>query len=297
MSQVVIVTGSSGGGKSSVLRMLEDIDFFCIDNVPLELFESCTQLIGHSSKVGSQIALGIDVRGVVDIQQLVVLIVHLKQRQQSVVLLYVTASEETLIKRFQETRRKHPLTQKKSITDAIAYEQTLLSPLRDVADKVIETDSMTIHQLRLLVRSFFVPDVERKLMVTFMSFGFKYGIPTESNFIYDVRSLPNPYFVPELRPFSGCDTQVHDYLFAQPFVQEYWQKLDDFVRFAIEAAYKEGRSFITLAIGCTGGRHRSVAFVERLGGQIYPQATCLTKHRDIVHEDHTLKVLEHDKRN
>jgi UPF0042 nucleotide-binding protein len=167
------------------------------------------------------------------------------------------------------------------LVGAIQEEKRVLMPLERMADVTIETDTLTIHDLRTMTRTMGQQGTHPSMLVTVMSFGFKYGIPLESNFVYDVRSLPNPYFIPELSPLTGMDREVDEYLFSFPIVNEYWQRLSDFVMFSLDRSFIEGRSLVTIAVGCTGGKHRSVAFVERLIAVQHPHCTFTKKHRDI----------------
>lgn len=290
--RLLMITGCSGAGKSSVLKALEDNGYYCIDNMPLELLDSFLSVSPQAEHIGKRIALGIDIRTVSSIEQYVQMITKLKQRMASrFSLIFMSASTSVLIKRFQETRRKHPLAHGTTLTQAIGNEKKLLEPLCSGADHHIATDSLSIGQLRRLVSAQFVPHDAQQILVTFMSFGFKYGVPLESNFIWDVRSLPNPYFVPGLRALTGTDSVIQDYLFGKDSVKDYWQRLYEFIQFAIGAAHQEGRSSITVAVGCTGGRHRSVALIERLGACEFAQATNLITHRDISRDAYSKEKL------
>jgi UPF0042 nucleotide-binding protein len=288
LQQLIIVTGFSGAGKSSVLRVLEDIGFFCVDNLPIPLLSSFFQLAAKSSAIGQRVALGLDIRGGSLIHDL---LDELKKSNNAhnfpIKIFFLTSSTQVLIKRFQETRRKHPLANETDLSQAIAQEQNLLKPLMELADLVLDTDQLTIHQLRHFVRTAFSHQAQPKLLVNFVSFGFKYGVPHESNFVYDIRFLPNPYFIPELRSLDGTTPAIRDYLFSQPIVQEYWAKLVDFIQYSIKKAQEEGRFFVTISIGCTGGRHRSVAFAHELAQQPFGEVQCIVKHRDIA-QDNTL---------
>jgi RNase adapter protein RapZ len=279
--QVFVVTGYSGAGKSSVLRALEDVGFFCIDNLPIGFLTSFFRFVDQPEQQLEKIALGIDIRGGHNIHELVEQLVHWNKLQHyTIKVLFLTASSEILLKRFQETRRKHPLVDPLDLSDAISYEKHLLKPLKDIADLILDTDQFNVHDLRAFVRGSLTEN-KPKMMVTVTSFGFKYGTPLESNFVYDLRSLPNPYFVPALKDYDGTCKEIKEYLFAQPEVQEYWQRLQDFVVFALLKAYKEGRFFIHIALGCTGGRHRSVVFAEELARIPLESVQFLVKHRDI----------------
>lgn len=281
-SQIIIVTGYSGAGKSTVLRALEDVGFFCVDNLPLALLDYFFHCVAREKIHERRLALGIDVRGGSNIEQLITeLQKFCTQQICPIKIFFLTSSSAVLVKRFQETRRKHPLADEIDLFDAIEREKILLRPLIDMSDLVLDTDQLNIHQLRSFVRSSFIPGGHQRMIVSLMSFGFKHGVPLESNFVYDVRSLPNPHFIPELKQLSGIDGAVVAYLFSQPEVIEYWAKLLDFITYTIERSHAEGRFFLNIAIGCTGGQHRSVAFVEKLANQVIPNVQFLSKHRDI----------------
>ncbi len=287
---ILIVTGYSGAGKSTVLRALEDIGFFCVDNLPLALLDSFYNHIVETNNGTQRVALGIDIRGDHAMQQLVDEIKRYKLRGTSISIFFLTSSLQVLLRRFQETRRQHPLAHNQDVAGAIEQEKKLMQPLIEMADLVLDTDQLTIHQLRTFVRGSFAHGTTHRMLLNLVSFGFKYGVPMESNFVYDVRSLPNPYFIPELKILTGNDQPVIDYLFAQPETLEYWHKLLDFSSYAIDRAYQEGRFFMRIAIGCTGGRHRSVALVQRLALELAHKAHCIVEHRDIAHDTYPVTV-------
>lgn len=280
-SSLLIVTGYSGAGKTSVIKALEDVGFFCVDNLPIPLVSSFFSYIREHQESYKRLALGIDVRGG-NVDELVSVLPTLGF--DSISIIFVTAPSAELLKRFQETRRRHPLATGVSLSDAIEQERQLLKPLIERADHVIDTGSCTIHQLRTLVREAFCAQGP-VMVVNLMSFGFKYGVPQECNFVYDVRPLPNPHFIPALRAGTGRDAAVHEYLFAHEHVQDYWKRLSDFFYYTIEQAYTEGRFFIHVAVGCTGGRHRSVAFVEELAKRKIDKVLFLVHHRDIAKDN------------
>lgn len=284
MNSILIVTGISGAGKSVVLRSLEDAGFFCVDNLPSQLLPSFFEYARQQAQ-GSKVALGLDVRSGHNMNAIAEEIK--KQRNVypgTITIIYLTAHIKELVKRFQETRRAHPFGAVHELRESLEKEQDSLVQLRSMADHCIETDQLTIHELRALIRSFFIGENRPRMIVHVISFGFKYGVPVESNFVYDVRSLPNPYFVPELKALSGVDARVYNYLFEQDLVQEYWNKWYDFVIFSLEKSYHEGRSFVYCAIGCTGGRHRSVAIAEKLAKTHHPTIQFMVKHRDMYKE-------------
>lgn len=280
--QIIVITGFSGAGKSSVLRALEDMGFLCIDNLPLQLLPAFFNLV-LTSEVTQRAALGIDVRGCSNMESLINEL-NKFNRASLLKILFLTSSMPVLLKRFQETRRKHPLADSLNITDAIEHERALLQPLVEIADLVLDTDQLTIHQLRNFIKHSFADSQTQTITVSLVSFGFKYGIPQESNFIYDIRSLPNPFFVEHLRSLNGTHDHIHDYLFGQQEVHDYWQKFLDFVTYSIQKAYEDGRFVLNISVGCTGGRHRSVAFVHKLAQIDIPHVHFLIKHRDIVRD-------------
>jgi UPF0042 nucleotide-binding protein len=287
--QMVIITGYSGAGKSTVLRSLEDLGYFCVDNLPIDLLPHFFQLLHRFTTNSQRVALGIDIRGGTDIEHLVEKIIQARQQGLSISVFFLTTSLQVLLKRYQETRRNHPLGNSAPLQELITQEKKLLEPLNRIADIVVETDQCTPHQLRAIVRSYFGQTKEPVLVVHALSFGFKYGVPAQCNFVYDIRSLPNPYFIEQYKHLDGTDPGLRTYLFSLPAVQEYWHKLIDFIDFSLNKSYQEGRFFVTLAIGCTGGRHRSVAFVHELAKRTLPSILFVTKHRDIGREPGIVK--------
>lgn len=285
---VLIVTGLSGAGKTSVMRSLEDANFYCVDNLPVPLIFTLLNLIIQTKPNTVKVALGIDARGGEQyLQNFLVEVSNLKQSSSfsQLKIVFLNASEETLIKRFQETRRNHPLlNQKRDLIAAIREEARLLKPIMAIADIILDTDIFNIHELRNWVRQSFEPQKQPRILVNLISFGFKYGIPTESNLVFDIRFLANPYFVAELKNLTGRDTKVQEYIFSKPDIMHYWQILEKFIRTTLAKYCEEGRYFVTIAIGCTGGKHRSVSFVEKLAHATWPHTTILTHHRDITKE-------------
>lgn len=282
---IVIITGLSGAGKTGVMRALEDIGFYCVDNLPVPLLPTFLSLTAQMEHLSS-IALGIDARSEQFLTHLIQEIEHLKKDtvQRKLTIIFLNAQEHTLVKRFQSTRRSHPLAQTIGLTQAIAKERVLLSPIMSLSDITLDTDMFTIHGLREWVRNTFSQDKQRHLLVTLTSFGLKYGIPTECNLLFDLRFLPNPYFIPELKPLDGRNKKITDYLFSQSVVQAYWQSLLSFVKSTLEEYVKGGHIHICIGIGCTGGKHRSVAFVEKLHKTKIDRVTTLINHRDISKE-------------
>lgn len=289
MTKVVVVTGLSGSGKTQALRCLEDLGFFCVDNLPVLLTESFVDLLARGEGEEPHGAFVTDVRERRHLEQFPQVLQRLRERQDvQVAVIFLEALDETLVRRFSESRRPHPLAQdqKTSVPEAILREIQLLSPLRDLADRVIATDGMSPHELRQLVQET-LSERSHTLALTchVLSFGFKHGTPKDADMVFDVRFLPNPYFIPDLRRMDGRDQVVQAFLDAKPDFREYLRLLEQFLSFVMPRFVAEGKSYLTLAIGCTGGRHRSVAIAERLSRFLtqsgYPAS--LT-HRDIERE-------------
>lgn len=284
---VLIVTGLSGAGKTSVMRALEDIGFYCVDNLPVPLLKTLLNLAFQAPLELVRVALGIDARDEQFLNTLLGEVEHLRQEKQidGFKIVFLHASENTLVKRFQETRRKHPLVSKKTdLISAIRNERTMLDSIKNLADVTLETDMLNTHDLRSWVQKTFCEETKREVLVNVVSFGFKYGIPPESNLVWDLRFLPNPFFVDSLKELNGRHPAIQEYLFADNTVRDYWARLADFLQFALAKFYQEGRFFVTIAIGCTGGKHRSVAFVEKLGTQKWNHCSFLVRHRDLGKE-------------
>ena len=281
--QVIIVTGLSGAGKSGVIRGLEDLGFYCVDNLPVPMLSVFLNLAFQTQTL--KVALGIDARGEQFFTDFITEVQKLKKELgTNLKIIFLTASTETLIKRFQETRRTHPLAKDIDLVQAIEKEKQILAPIMGMADIKLDTNAFNTHDLRKWVSAAFSNEQVRKLVVNLVSFGFKYGVPTESNMVHDLRSLPNPYFIPSLKALDGRTPDIQNYLFEQPAVVDYWDKLVDYTKFAIDKFYQEGRFFVTVSIGCTGGKHRSVTFVERLSKQNWENIKFLINHRDVSKE-------------
>lgn len=284
---VLIVTGLSGAGKTSVMRTLEDAGFYCVDNLPVPLIFTFLNLIVQTQPNTPKVALGIDARGQHYLEHFIAEVTALKQTGtfQQIKIIFLKANTNTLIKRFQETRRSHPLADESTdLLSAIKLEEELLDPIMQAADIVLDTDIFNVHELRNLIRQSFETSQQRKILVNFVSFGFKYGLPQESNLVFDVRFLPNPYFISDLKSLTGIDPRVQEFVFSKQETQGYWQVLHQFISTTLEKYYEEGRYFVTIAIGCTGGKHRSVSFVERFGTTSFPNARVSIQHKDILKE-------------
>ena len=281
--RLIIVTGLSGAGKSSALDTLEDLGFYCIDNLPLLLLPALGEELLKISQSNRRIAVGIDARSEPqNLRKTPELIAELSGMGFECEILFLEANDDILIKRFSETRRKHPLTDTAgTLREAIRLERKLLSPLSDRAGLRIDTRNTHVHQLRRLLQERFAFKGNSNLSLQFQSFGFKHGVPTDTDFVFDVRCLPNPHWQPQLRPLTGRDEPVIDFLEGSETVNRMKQEIASFLESWIEAFEKEGRSYLTVAIGCTGGRHRSVYIAEFLGNHFDNGERSVTiRHRE-----------------
>ncbi len=279
--RVVIVTGLSGAGKSTAIRALEDLGFFCVDNLPAALFRDLLEVC-RSGGV-TRVALGMDLRSREFAASTPRLLAPIRAAGFKVELLYLDATDEALIRRFSETRRRHPLAEGDSAVDGIRRERQLLADLRSVADQVIDTTGINVHQLRDAIRERYLADSRvKQLTVTLVSFGFRHGLPPEADLVMDVRFLPNPYFVEEIKAFDGSRPEVARYVFQSPAATEFLDRLVAMLDFLLPLYEREGKAYLTVAIGCTGGQHRSVAMVlalaERLDRTRY---VVRVRHRDV----------------
>jgi len=282
-SSFVIVTGLSGSGKGTFLRALEDLGYFCVDNLPVPLVSKFYDLTLKSESEGAKVALGIDVRERDGLRDLTTVLSDLrKQPGLQVKLLFLEASDPVIVRRFSETRRPHPLDPGQTVLESIAEERTLLAPVRAVADHILDTSTFTIHDLRNHAVSQFQGMDSGHLLLSLVSFGFKYGVPIDSDLVFDVRFLPNPNFVPDLKPLTGSSPQVMAYMNAQEGTGKFLEHLRGFMDYLIPQYEKEGKSYVTISIGCTGGRHRSV-FITNEMARYFEASGCRIKvtHRDV----------------
>ena len=283
--KLVIVSGLSGSGKSVALHTLEDLDYYCIDNLPIALLEPFAQQLLDSPPVGQDnAAVGIDARNQsADLTRFPELLKRLRGRGIVCEILYLQADDETLLKRFSETRRKHPLSRANvSLADAIVQERSLLEPISANASLHIDTTHTNIHQLRDLVQERVAGKTAGALSLLFKSFGFKHGVPEDADFVFDVRCLPNPHWEARLRPQTGLDADVAEFLGSHAMVDEMFDEISRFLDTWIPRFQNENRSYLTIAIGCTGGQHRSVYLARRLGDHFqsrYPSV--LVRHREL----------------
>jgi UPF0042 nucleotide-binding protein len=268
--RLVIISGLSGSGKSVALNVLEDAGFYCIDNIPVGPLRSFVKEIQPGEDPDyDQVGVGLDARNLPDVTQLPGLVNELRKAEASCEVIFLRAENDVLLSRFSETRRRHPLTSDDvSLPEAIAKERELLGPIIDMADLIIDTSSTTANDLRKLVRDRVGQRGQDALSILIESFGYKNGLPADADFVFDVRSLPNPYWEPELRPLNGKDKPVRDFLDAEVQVQEMIDDIDEFLNHWIPRYKNFQRSYLTIAIGCTGGQHRSVYIAEALAKRL-----------------------------
>lgn len=281
--QLVIITGLSGAGKTQVVRSMEDLGFFCVDNLPPTLIPKFAELCAQSEGKVNKIALVVDIRGGEFFDALFQVLEELEQRKFHYEILFLEASNETLVRRYKESRRRHPLALQGRLLEGIETERAKLAALRRRATQIIDTTCLTNAQLRSVIEDIFCEDSgAEKMPITVVSFGYKFGIPLDADLVIDVRFLPNPFYVETLRHHSGCETTVRDYIWKWPITQKFVDKLFDMVDFLVPHYVKEGKSQLIIAIGCTGGMHRSVAVANTLYELLCKQGyTVFSEHRDI----------------
>ena len=262
----VIVTGMSGAGKSTALKMLEDMEYFCVDNLPVPLIEKFIQLIrdGGPGEI-ERVAVGIDVRSGKSLDELESVLENIKYPGTKVEILFLDADDRALVKRYKETRRSHPLAGSGRVDEGIRRERERLKDLKQYADYILDTSKLLTRELKEELEKIFVDNRNFKnLMVTVLSFGFKYGIPQDADLVFDVRFLPNPYYIEQLRPLSGNEQAVRDYVMGFDLAHEFSDKLEDMIRFLIPNYIAEGKTQLVIGVGCTGGKHRSVTLANEL---------------------------------
>ncbi len=282
-TSVVIVTGLSGAGKSSALKVLEDIGYFCIDNLPVTFLTKFIELSGNFSPSIKGIALVMDLREEGFLSNFPDLYRQLKKSLVTLELIFLEADDQTLIKRFSETRRKHPVAVSGSVARAVARERELLLEVRSLASYRIDSSNFTIHQFKEYIRKIVTVDADReRLNISLLSFGFRNGLPPEADIVMDVRFLPNPYFIEALRDQSGFDAGVREYVLGHPVSRSFVERFHALLKMLIPEYLREGKSYLTVAIGCTGGRHRSVAIVNHLRGSLQDDGYEISvNHRDV----------------
>ncbi|MBR5509648.1 MAG: RNase adapter RapZ [Lachnospiraceae bacterium] len=282
--RLVIVTGMSGAGKSTAMKVLEDAGYFCVDNLPIPFVDKFVELTASGNSEITKVALGIDIRSGKLLSDLEQILEHMSIKGLDYEILFLDASDEVLVKRYKETRRMHPLAETGSIAQGITLEREHLMFLKKQADYIIDTSMLLVRELKQELDKIFVQNREFKnLMITVLSFGFKYGIPSDADLVFDVRFLPNPYYYEELRKLTGNDQEIQDFVMGYDMAHVFLDKLDDMVRFLVPNYVLEGKNQLVVAIGCTGGKHRSVTLANKLYERLQHQNEYGVKldHRDI----------------
>lgn len=281
--QVAVITGLSGSGKSTAIHALEDLGWYCIDNLPAVLIPRFLDLCEESNEV-SRVALGIDTRGRGFLDELPRVLDEVRMRGHRAQVVYLEASDDALVRRFSETRRPHPMAEGSDVAGGILRERDRLSAMRAQADRIIDTSAFTSQQLREELRSLFDREDAGTgaLRVSLVSFGFKFGLPADADVVWDVRFLPNPFYVAELRPLTGLEAAVSDFVLADPSTVRFLEIARDFFDFSLPLFQREGKAYLTVAVGCTGGRHRSVTLVESLRRMLDDRGLEISvRHRDV----------------
>jgi UPF0042 nucleotide-binding protein len=260
--QLVILTGLSGSGKSTVLKAFEDMGFYCVDNLPVELIPIFAELHSAGDSDFARAALLVDAREGAQLEKLPPLLRHLRPLHP-ITLVFIDAGEDALLRRYSETRRPHPLG-KISVRESLRHERALMEPIRKLADVVIDSSQFNVHELRQFVIERFKTQDKRPILISLVSFGYKYGVPTDADLVFDVRFLPNPFFVAKLRQFTGKDEKVRRYIRSFPQTGEFLRRIEGLLTYLIPHYIREGKSYLTIAFGCTGGKHRSVMLSEAL---------------------------------
>lgn len=282
---IVVVTGLSGSGKTTVVKALEDLGYFCLDNMPIVLLPKFLELRISSASEISKVAVVIDTRAGEFLEQAPSLIKSLKADGYQIKVVFLECEDSVLLRRFSETRRTHPLARGRPLLEGISLERKLLAELRAMADLVIDTSTYNVHELKDAIQSTLEVTSYERLQLVIQSFGYRYGVPSNSDLVMDVRFLPNPYFVEGLRDRTGQDKEVADFVLQRPETKEFMSRFLDLVGWLLPLYVKEGKSYLTISIGCTGGRHRSVAIVEFLAESFRDsQYRVNVLHRDILKE-------------
>ncbi|WP_167175898.1 RNase adapter RapZ [Saccharomonospora amisosensis] len=284
--EVAVVTGLSGAGRSTAAKCLEDLGWFVVDNLPPELISTMVELGAQASGAITKVAVVMDVRSRAFTDDLASVIKDLDARGYKPRVLFLEATDAVLIRRFDQVRRSHPMQGDGRLADGIAAERALLAPLREEADLVLDTSALSVHELRAKIEDAFGSETSTQTRVTVLSFGYKYGLPMDSDLVMDVRFLPNPFWIPELRDHTGLDGDVRNYVLGQEGAEDFLERYHELLRL-IGAGYKrEGKRYLTLAVGCTGGKHRSVAISEELAKRLSKEDGMAVKvvHRDLGRE-------------
>jgi UPF0042 nucleotide-binding protein len=281
---IIIISGLSGSGKSTAMRALEDSGFYCIDNLPATLIPTFIELCQHSTRGLSKVAIVVDIRGKEFLEGFRKVAQDLRTQGHEVKIIFLESADEVLIRRYSETRRSHPVEKERglSLPEAVKEERGEMAFLREIADEVIDTSILNVHQLRDVIMERLLPATTQRMKVTLLSFGYSYGIPTEADIVMDVRLLPNPFFVSELRGLTGKDAKVRDYVLKQEETTPFLERFSEMITYLIPLYEKEGKSYLTIAVGCTGGKHRSVVITERVAEMLGQRDQKITvRHRDV----------------
>jgi UPF0042 nucleotide-binding protein len=279
--QLVILTGLSGSGKSTVLKAFEDMGFYCVDNLPVELIPIFAELHAAGEGDFARAALLVDAREGTQLEKLPPLLKHLR-RDHPITLVFIDANEDSLLRRYSETRRPHPLGKDVSVRESLKEERSMMEPIRKLADVVIDSSQFNVHELRQFVTERFKNPDKRPMLVSVVSFGYRFGVPTDADLVFDVRFLPNPHFVRGLRRFTGKDPKVRRYIRSFPQTGEFLKRIEGLLVYLIPHYIQEGKSYLTIAFGCTGGKHRSVMLGEAIKKALEKHSySAKVVHRDI----------------
>ncbi len=280
--RLVVITGLSGSGKGSALKAFEDLGYYCVDNLPVGLIPKFADMCGAPGSHIPRSAVVVDIREGEALSQLPVAYQRLDRDGLKVSVVFLEATDEVLIQRFEETRRPHPLGRNLPVREGIRLERSLLKPMRQLADAVIDTSRMNVHELRQLIQDRFGGRQRKTMLISILSFGFKHGVPHDADLVFDVRFLPNPNYVSDLRDKSGRDPEVKQFIESHTQTREFMNRLTDLLLFLLPHYVREGKSYLTVAIGCTGGRHRSVALAEQIGDILEEEGYKIrVAHRDL----------------
>ncbi len=285
--EVAVVTGLSGAGRSTAAKCLEDLGWFVVDNLPPELITTMVELGAQARGAITKVAVVMDVRSRAFTDDLAAVIKELDAQGYKPRVLFLEATDEVLIRRFEQVRRTHPMQGDGRLSDGIIAERALLDPLREEADLVLETSSLSVHDLRAKIEETFGSEASLRTKITVLSFGYKYGLPMDADLVVDVRFLPNPFWIPELRDYTGFDTEVSNYVLTQEGAEDFLTRYQELLRIVGAGYRREGKRYLTLAVGCTGGKHRSVAMSEELARRLSAEDDTLSVkvvHRDLGRE-------------
>ncbi|MFQ5480954.1 MAG: RNase adapter RapZ [Thermodesulfobacteriota bacterium] len=280
---LVVISGPSGSGKSTAIKALEDTGYFCVDNMPVPMIRGFMDLVSGNDEGAKKVALVVDVREGLFLKDFITVLDSVKKAGYKTTLIYLEGTDEVLVRRFSETRRSHPLAAVESPLEGLVIERKLLKDIKFHADRVIDTSAYNVHELRDVIRDYSSGTMTRStLTVNLVAFGFRYGIPAEADLLFDVRFIPNPFFVESMRNLDGRDGKVRDYVLSNPVAHEFLEKLKGMLSYLLPLYWKEGKSYLTVAIGCTGGKHRSVAICDAMADTLKTDITTLRqKYRDI----------------